>query len=319
MDRHGSLVSCLVVTEVRSERRFAILAVSGTTFVWGWTGVLIKLTSLSALSFAMTRLWMGVLVYFVVLIGLRHRLAWRTFRTCALGGVFFGAEISLAFSAYKLTTIADATIIAALSPVLILLVAGRMFGEHVGRREAMLAGLSFVGVVLVAIGSSGSSAWSALGDLCAAGGALSWTAYWIFSKRARATVPALEYMTSVILVAAVVVTPFALAFGRVSAPEPRDWAFLVAVTLLPGATGHLLVAWSHRHLESWLSALVTQCSPVVAAAAAWIVLGQSLAPLVICGGLVVLTATCLVMVGTARRERARMAAEEFEDAVEPPA
>ena len=34
--------------------------------------------------------------------------------------------------------------------------------------------------------------------------------------------------------------------------------------------GHLLVAWSHRHVESWLSALLTQCSPVVAAiTASW--------------------------------------------------
>lgn len=307
------------MTETHSKRRLAILAVSAATFAWGWPGVLIKLTSLSALAFAMIRLWMGVLAYFGVLFVLRRRLSWTTFRACALGGVFFGLDISLSFSAYKATTIVDATIIGALSPIFILLVAGRMFGERVGRGEVMLVGLSFTGVVLVAAGSSGSSAWSALGDLFAACGALSWTAYWVFSKRARATVSALEYMTSVMLVAAVVVTPFALAFGRVTAPEAKDWAILVGVTLVPGATGHLLLAWSHSHVEAWLSALITQCLPVVAAVAAWVVLGQSLTPLAICGALVVLAATGLVIVGTTRRERVRLAAEELEAAVERPA
>ena len=101
-------------------------------------------------------------------------------------------DISLGFTAVKLTTVANAAIIGALSPILILLVAGRMFGERAGARERALVALSFLGVGIVALGASGSSAWSPIGDLLALLGTLSWTAYWLFSKRARASASAPE-------------------------------------------------------------------------------------------------------------------------------
>ena len=303
------------------QRTLALVAVSATTIVWGAVGVFVKLTSLTGLTFAMYRLWLGVLVHLVALGVTRRRLSWTTFLVCAPGGVLFAADISLTFTSVKLTAVANAAIIGALSPIMIMLVAGRMFGERVGRREMALVALSFAGVALVAVGASGSPAWSPLGDALAFLGTFSWTAYWIFSKRARATASALEYMTSVMVVAALTVTPVALLVGGVppGAPEPKDWAVLVLVTLVPGMTGHLLVAWSHRHVESWLSALITQCSPAVSAVTAWLVLGEPLTPLVVLGGAVVITATGLVIVDTSRRERAPGVPVEIEPATELPA
>jgi drug/metabolite transporter (DMT)-like permease len=294
------------------------VAVSVTTFVWGSVGVFVKLTDLTGLTFAMYRLWLGVLVHLVALAVTRRRLSWSTFIACAPGGVLFALDISFWFTSVKLTTVANAAIIGALSPIMIMLVAGRVFGERVGRREMVLVAVSFAGVVLVAVGASGSPAWSPIGDVLAFLGTFSWTAYWIFSKRARASASALEYMTSVMVVGALTVTPVALLVGGVPpvTPDAKDWAVLVLVTLVPGTMGHLLVAWSHRHVESWLSALITQCSPAVAAVTAWLVLGEPLTPLVIVGGGVVLAATGLVILGTQRRLRAEAAEEELEASIE---
>ncbi len=267
-------------------------------------GVLIKLTSMPALTFVTYRLWAGAAVFLAALAVTRRRLTWGTFRVCALGGVLFGADITLGFSALKLTAVANVAIIGALAPVLILLVAGRMFGERVGRREAALIGLSFGGIVVVALGSAGAPAWSPLGDALAGLSTLSWTAYWVFSKRARATVQALEYMTCVMLAGAVSLTPIALISGRsLALPRESDLLIMLLVVLIPGGMGHLLVAWSHQHVEAWLSALITQCVPVVAATAAWVALGEPLTPLVAVGGAVVVGATGLVILSTARRER----------------
>jgi drug/metabolite transporter (DMT)-like permease len=299
-------------------RTAAILAVSAATFVWGSVGVLIKTTSISGLSFAMYRLWAGVLVHLVALGVTRRRLSWNTFKACAPGGVLFALDISLGFSAVKLTTVANVAIIGALSPIMILFVTGRLFGERVGRRELWLAGASFCGVVIVAVGASGSPAWSPLGDALALASTISWTAYWLFSKRARATASALEYMTSVMIAGALAVTPVALLVGGLppASPDARDWAVLATITLLPGMTGHLLVAWSHRHVEAWLSALITQCVPVVSAVTAWLALGEPLNAVMVAGGLIVLTATAAVIVDTARRERDRRAREELEEELE---
>jgi len=89
----------------------------------------------------------------------------------------------------------------------------------------------------------------------------------------------------------------------------------VLVALLPGAVGHMLVAWSHRHVESWLSALITQCVPVVAALTAWVVVDEALTPVVAVGGAVVLCATGLIVAGS----RAAARRDEAEGAVEPAA
>lgn len=306
------------MTEPARRRTAAIVAVSVTTVLWGSVWVLVKSTSLSGLTFAMYRLWLGVLVHLVALLVMRRRLTWSTFKACAPGGALFALDISLTFTAVKLTTVANAAIIGALSPIFILLVAGRMFGERVRRTQLVLVAFSFTGVVMVTVGSSGSPAWSPLGDLLALFSTVSWTSYWLFSKRARATASALEYMTSVMLTAALVVTPVALAAGGVppSMPDTHDWTILVVVTLLPGAAGHLLVAWSHRHLEAWLSALITQCSPVISAVVAWWALDEALTPLVMLGGLVVVGATGLVIVDTSRRERALGHEAEIEEEIE---
>ena len=263
-----------------------------------------KETDMPVLAFATYRLWMGVLVYAVVFAVTGRRLTLTVMRACALGGVFFALDIAFTFSAFRLTSIANATIIGALAPVFIALGAARWFGERVQRRDLVLVGVTFVGVALVALGSSGSPTWSPLGDAFAAASVLSWTCYWLFSKRARtrADVGALEYMACVMTVAAAILTLLALAFGQSLAwPSRADWGWIWLVTIFPGFVGHSLISWSHRHLEAWLGSLITQCMPVIATAAGWALLAEEPTALTIGGGLVVVAATAVIMVRAGRQ------------------
>ena len=157
---------------------------------------------------------------------------------------------------------------------------------------------------LVALGSAGSPTWSPLGDAFAAASVLSWTCYWLFSKRARARteVGALEYMACVMTVAAVIMTFLALAFGQsLSWPSRADWGWIWLVTIFPGFIGHSLISWSHRHLEAWLGSLITQLQPVIATAAGWILLSEAPTELTIAGGLVVVAATAAIMIRAGRQ------------------
>lgn len=292
-----------------------IFAVSLTTVMWGLVPLVLKQTRMPALSFAAYRLWMGVLVFAVVFAVTGRRLPWATLRVCALGGVLFTADVACSFLAFKLTSVADATIIGALAPVCIMIGAARWFGERVERRDLVFVALSLTGVAVVAVGSAGTPAFDVGGDVFAAFSVLTWTAYWLYSKRARASAGALEYMASVMLVAAVLMTALAFVSGEGLSPPSRaaDWGWIWVVTLGPGAIGHVLVAWSHRHVEAWLGSLITQCQPVVGSVAAWAFLGESLTALTIVGGLTVLGATAAILV----RSRARRAADAFEEPESP--
>ena len=292
-------------TPARAEdprRTAGILAVSFTTVLWGLVPLILKQTTMPALSFAAYRLWCGVLVFVVVFAVTGRRLSRATIRACALGGVLFAVDVACSFLAFQKTSVVDATVIGALAPVCIMLGAARWFGERVDRRDLIFVAASLVGVAIVAIGSSGSPSFGIWGDVFAGISVLSWTAYWLFSKRARASVGALEYMACVMLVAAVLMTAMALLSGQgLTPPHGADWGWIWLVTLLPGATGHVLLAWSHRHVEAWLGSLITQCQPVVGSVAAWVLLGESLTLLTIAGGAIVLGATATIVMRSHRR------------------
>jgi drug/metabolite transporter (DMT)-like permease len=137
------------------------------------------------------------------------------------------------------------------------------------------------------------------------GSVAAWTAYWLFSKRARLDVSALEYMATATLVGAVgVIAVTAIGGVSLAPPHGSDWLWLWLIILIPGTLGHLSVAWSHRHLEAWRSSLITQCQPVVASILAWILLDQPLTPLVVAGGLLVVAATGTIVMRSARGSRA---------------
>jgi len=274
--------------------RLGILALVGPVTAFSLMNLIVKVTSLQALAFAFYRLWMGVVVMLVVLKVTRRRLSWATLRRSAPSGVLFGANIALYFTALKLTSIADVLIVAALQPALTLIVAGRLFGERVEVRDWALTSVSLVGVVLVILGSSGSPEWSLRGDLFAVGALFAWTTYWLLSKRVRVDLPAFEYMASVTLVAAVVVSPLALLSGQNLHLRMPDALWLV-VFVAGAQGGHTLLAWSHAQVDVSVSSLVILIEPILSPVAALIFLGEPLAALSVAGGLVAVAAVGLVI------------------------
>src|SRR5581483_1700974 len=282
------------VARVRSSTLGAC-AVLAAVLIWGFTNTLIKLSSQPALPFALYRLWMGALGLLIVLRATGRRLSWPAVRASAPGGALLAVEITFFFSAIKRTSVADVAVISALQPALVLLVAGPLFGERVTRREVGWSVLSLLGVLLVIAGSSGTPVWSLSGDLLAAGSLIAWTAYFLVSKHARENVPALEYMTVVFLVAAVAVTPLALAAGQpLGGLRGLDWILLV-VFVLGASGGHVLLAWAHSSVDVTVSSLLMLASPVVSAVAALLILGEPIRPLTAAGGVVVLGSLAAIL------------------------
>jgi drug/metabolite transporter (DMT)-like permease len=175
-------------------------------------------------------------------------------------------------------------------------VASRWFGERVGVREVALTALAVGGVALVVIGSSGTPVWSMRGDLLAVGALFTWAGYFVASKKARAELSALEYMSGVMGVAAIVVTPLVLVSGQpLGHLHGGDWLLLAGFVLVPGAGGHLLLSWAHRYVDVSMSSVIVVAAPVLSSLAAVVVLGESLGPLQVLGGLVVLVAIAVLV------------------------
>lgn len=272
-----------------------VAAVLGVITVFSVFNVIVKIVQMPAVTFAFYRLWLGAAVMVLLMLVSGRRLTWAKIRASAPGGLLFGFNILLFFVAIRATAVADVLIIAALQPALTMLVAGPLFGERVTRHEVAWAGVSLLGVALVAVGQSGTPAWSLRGDLFAVGALLVWTVYFLISKRVRRSVPAVEYMTTVTLISAVVITPVALLSGeRLSGVRMQDWLWL-GLFVAGAQGGHVLLAWAHAHVDVSVSSLLILAEPAISAVAALVFLGEPITALAIAGGGVVLASVAAIV------------------------
>ncbi|MGH3328867.1 MAG: DMT family transporter [Streptomycetales bacterium] len=268
--------------------------------LWGVTGTIVKLSTVPGLTLALYRLWLGVAVVMAVAALVGRFPTLRTMRASAAGGLFFGADVLLFFLALKHTSVAHATVIGALQPLLILLVARRWFGETRSVRTVVWTLVTVLGVAGVVFGGRGSAGTTLGGDLLAVGALLAWTGYWLASKHARshAGLGALEYTVSFLFIAALVATPVVLVSGApLAVPRPVDWAWLGVLAVFPSA-GHLLFAWAHRVVEVTISSVVQASVPVAATGLAVLVLREPITGAQVVGGLAAVAASAALALTT---------------------
>lgn len=123
--------------------------------VWGLSAVLVVLVKQPGLVVALERLWLGVPFVGALLVISRRRLNRSILWRAVPGGILLCGDIALFFSAVKLTSIADATVIGALQPALVLLVAGPLFGERPRGADVAWTAVAIAGVSVVVLGAGG--------------------------------------------------------------------------------------------------------------------------------------------------------------------
>jgi len=294
---------------------------------WGFSGILVALTTQPALVVALERMALGVPLVAVMLTVSRRRLSWQALWLSVPGGVLLCGDIALFYSAVKLTSIADATIIGALQPALVLFVARPLFGERVSFTQVLWTLVAVVGVGAVVAGSGPKGTDAALGDWLAAGSMCCWTGYWLVSKYVRtphagtgakaALTPneaagealgPVEYTSGVMLVATVAMVPVTLLSGEhLGWGTQADWLWMALLALIPGGA-HVLLNWAHRFVGVSVSSVIVSVNPVVAAGAAAVVLGQAVDAVQVVGGVAAIVAVSMVARRAAREEPALAAA-----------
>lgn len=281
------------------------MAVTSAMVVFGVNNVIVRTTNLSGTVTASYRLFLGVaLLVGVLTVGGRRPTA-EGIRVALPAGMAYGASILLFFSAFKETSIANATLIAALQSGVSLTVVGRLFGERVRRTELLLTAAATVGVALVILGGEAGGAGRLHGDLLAIGAMLANTVYFVLAKRTRerSNVPAGAFQVGLLTVAAVMTVPLVLVSGSLPVPDGGDWLRLL-VLAVGGTLGHLGVNWAHRHVTLTTASLLTLAVPVVSSTVAWFVLDEFLSVLQWVGAAVTLASLTAVVLRAVRPVRA---------------
>jgi len=280
-----------------------IAALALTVAMWGMSGVAIKVVTVGGLVTALYRLWFAIPLLWLVMLwpGLRPRLDGRWLRASVIGGVLFGIHQILYFSSLKLTSVVNVSLIGALQPALVLLVAGPLFGERVTARAVGWSLVALSGTVLVVLGAAHASEAALRGDLLAWVNLFAFTAYFLVSKRFRAHVGAWEYVIGMTTVAGLVMLTANLVTAQdLSLPSRHDIALLVTIAVFPGTLGHVLSNWAHAHVTAFVASMILLAVPVIATAGAHFFLAEPVTGLQVLGASVVLAAVGMI-VASARR------------------
>lgn len=213
-------------------------------------------------------------------------------RVAVLGTLNIGGFFALLFvAAYRLPG-GIAAVVGALTPVLVAVLAPRLTAER-STPTALVAGvLGLLGVALLVLRSEVTL--DPLGLMAALGGALSMSFGVLLTKRWGRPVPLLAFTGWQLLAGGLLLAPIALVVE--GAPPTLDASAVTGYTYLALVGTALAYALWFRGIAALPVARVAVLgllSPLVAATAGWLALGQSLTPIQITGAAVIVAAVAL--------------------------
>jgi len=297
------------MTELPADSRsgLALGAAITTMFLWSFGNILVRWVDMPGIQVAFWRIVMAAAIYTAAMRSAGRGLTLAHIKIAALTGVTLSLEIAVFFVALKATTVANVTVIGALQPLVLLVVASKRFKERVTVGLVVTALVALAGVALVVFGSSFDATWSPRGDLLAVVAMLLFAAYFVFAKEARLKLPALEFQTAVWVVGMFTLLPLSIIDARgVYVPSGWNWAWLAALVAVPG-TGHLFMNWAHSRVKLVVSSMLLLSVPAISTAGAAVALDESVTLTQIGGMVIVLGALALVIkreTGQSRRVKA---------------
>lgn len=254
--------------------------------------VFVQASSVSGAVFSFWRLWMGVVVFGVAVLAQRARvrapIAPGAWRWPLMAGLAFGSHQLALFTAVKLTTVADVTLIGAISPIVTGLLAIPVFTERPGRRFRLWAVVAMAGSAVVVVGGATGPAGDPLGMGLALANVVLFAVFFLVSKASREHLGTLPFLGGTLTVAAVLVSLYVAVVGEaVSTAGGTDLVFAAIVAAGPGFVGHVVMTWPLQWVPANVPPVMRLAQPVLAGVWAWVFLGETVGWSHVAGGAIV--------------------------------
>ncbi|MGH8583006.1 MAG: DMT family transporter [Gammaproteobacteria bacterium] len=217
--------------------------------------------------------------------GRSARLRW-----LGLAGVFFAADLAVWHQSIRYTSVANATLLANLSPLFVTAGSVWLYGDRIN--AGFLAGLvlALTGSMVLVADSFTVSVQSVRGDCFGVVAAMFYSGYLLGVSRLRRQVSAVEVMWWSTLACAAALLPVVLLLGEPLWPQSvRGWAVLLGLAFVSQITGQGLIAYALAHLPASFSSVTLLVQPVAAAVFAWVLLAEPFGAQQALGGAIVLS------------------------------
>jgi drug/metabolite transporter (DMT)-like permease len=223
-----------------------------------------------------------------------------------LAGVMFALDLGFWHYSIAYTSVAKATVLTNLTPVVVTVVAWLALGQRPRRLFVAAVALAVVGAGVMAADRHGApGVRPALGDSLAVITTLWYAFYMLAIAQARRTAGAARVMFWSSLAAAPLLLAAALLLREEVIPaSPAGWGACAGLGLMHVA-GQGAIAWSLGRLPAATASVVVLIQPVVAALLGWLLFHEALGPWQALGAAMALTGIVLAQrAGTPERRPA---------------
>jgi drug/metabolite transporter (DMT)-like permease len=213
-------------------------------------------------------------------------------------GLFFAADLICWHWSIAYTSVANATFLANLAPLVVTGVAWLM-GERISRTFLVGMLLAMVGATLLVRASFDVGGDHLLGDALAMMTAVFYAGYILTVKSLRRTMGTAQLMLWSSTVSAAVLLGATLVAAESFFPtSPTGWLILFGLAWISQVAGQGLITYGLAQLPASFSALSLLVQPVAAALLAWMLLDESLLWWQVAGGCAVLAGIMLARRGS---------------------
>jgi drug/metabolite transporter (DMT)-like permease len=270
----------------------ALLALfCGATFI-ALSPIWVRLADVGPTASAFWRVALAVpLLWAAVAIAPRgHETLRGDWRMLVVAGIAFAGDLAFWHWSIQFTSVANSTLLANLASIFVTLAAWVLWRQRPRALFLLALALALVGVGMLVRTSVHFAPRALLGDALAVVTAMFYAWYLLTVKGLRDRGAAtLRLMAVTSTVTAVVLLPAALASGEAMLPGGAGgWLILLGLAWITHAGGQGLIAYALAHLPAAFSSVGLLFQPVMAAAFAWMLLGEPLVALQVAGGIVVL-------------------------------
>jgi len=156
--------------------------------------------------------------------------------------------------------------------------------------------LAIAGSALLVLPGGGGVRVPARGFAWGIASALSFAAATILARRLRQRgIPATALLAAGLVLGSLAFVPLRTPWQALAAIPAPDWPYFLYVAILATAVPFTLYASALASVSGSLAMLLAMLEPVLAAALAWMVLGEPLAPVQLLGGALILAAIALAV------------------------
>lgn len=269
------------------------LAVVLSMGIFGTLGPFVRNISVSSGELALYRAVLAALMIGGFLLATGQRIPFKKIGwgipLLLLSGAAMGFNWILLFEAYRYTTVSTATLCYYFAPVLVTIASPILFREKLGPKGILCFAMSTLGIVLITgVGSLGGGK-AFIGILFALGAAVLYASVVLMNKFIK-SVDGIHRTFLQFLAAIAVLTPYVLLNGGVTLGrmDGVGWICLLTVGLVHTGVAYCLYFTSLKDLSGQQAAILSYVDPLVAVLVSVAVLGESMGPWQIVGGILIL-------------------------------